>query len=473
MINKLRSFSNSKLAMVVVGIIIIPFVFWGMGSVFSGGNTNNVAKINNVTISTKDFINHINQSRLSNEIIKENLDKNILEQILNELVSEKLVEMEIKELDAKLSENSLVNIIKSNNNFLDDKKKFSRTKYEKFLLQNNISAPNYEVRLKKMELKKQLFNYISGGIKSPRFLKNKIYINEQKKVTVDYYDLNYAYDSNVTALEINNFIKENEELLKEDFIDFSFSKIVPKDLVEIDEFNDEFFKKIDQIENSILNGDGINEIKKKYGLKVDSYNRFKSADESDENLKLIYSNRNNDKIQLIDKNEYFLLYEIFNIEKISPNKSDANFIEMVKKGIILKKKYELHQELYKKIDDKKLKDEDFVKIAKEKDNIITKTLKNINDDEIFDIESVKLIYALPKKSFTLVTGKENKIYLTKIKNIKFNNLNEKNAKNKEFSIKANSNLVGDIYNSYNLSLNSKYKVRVFNETMERVKNYFR
>ena len=47
MISKLRSFSNSKIAGVIVGIIIIPFVFWGMGSVFSGGNTNNVAKINN------------------------------------------------------------------------------------------------------------------------------------------------------------------------------------------------------------------------------------------------------------------------------------------------------------------------------------------------------------------------------------------------------------------------------------------
>ena len=39
MISKLRGFSNSKLAGVLVGIIIIPFVFWGMGSVFSGGNT--------------------------------------------------------------------------------------------------------------------------------------------------------------------------------------------------------------------------------------------------------------------------------------------------------------------------------------------------------------------------------------------------------------------------------------------------
>ena len=42
MLGKLRGFTNSKLAGVLVAIIIVPFVFWGMGSVFSGGNTNNV-----------------------------------------------------------------------------------------------------------------------------------------------------------------------------------------------------------------------------------------------------------------------------------------------------------------------------------------------------------------------------------------------------------------------------------------------
>ena len=88
MIGKLRGFSNSKLAGVLVGIIIIPFVFWGMGSVFSGGNTNNVAKINNEAISSKEFVNFINESRLTNDIIKANLDNNIIEQILSELISE-------------------------------------------------------------------------------------------------------------------------------------------------------------------------------------------------------------------------------------------------------------------------------------------------------------------------------------------------------------------------------------------------
>ena len=128
MIGKLRGFSNSKLAGVLVGIIIIPFVFWGMGSVFSGGNTNNVAKINNEIISSKDFINFINESRLTNEIIKANLDKNIIENILSELISEKLIEMEIKELNVKVSEEALANKIRSNAILLDENNKFSRVK---------------------------------------------------------------------------------------------------------------------------------------------------------------------------------------------------------------------------------------------------------------------------------------------------------------------------------------------------------
>ena len=57
MLNKLRYFSKTKLATVLVAIIIIPFVFWGMGGVFQGGNSNNIAKIKNVSISTQDFLN--------------------------------------------------------------------------------------------------------------------------------------------------------------------------------------------------------------------------------------------------------------------------------------------------------------------------------------------------------------------------------------------------------------------------------
>ena len=105
MLNKLRGFSKSKLAGVFVAIIIIPFVFWGMGNVFSGGNTNNIAKIDNLAISNKEFINNINQLRINPEYIKENLQNNILENLLSEMISNKILSMEIDSINANLSKN--------------------------------------------------------------------------------------------------------------------------------------------------------------------------------------------------------------------------------------------------------------------------------------------------------------------------------------------------------------------------------
>jgi len=473
MISKLRGFSNSKLAGVLVGIIIIPFVFWGMGSVFSGGNTNNVAKINNEAISSKDFVNFINESRLTNDIIKANIDKNIIENILSELVSEKLIEMEIKELNVSMSEVALANKIRSNSTLLDDNKKFSRVKYEKFLLENNLSASTFENSLKKQELKENLFNYISGGIKSPYFLKNKIYINENKKIEIEFLDLDLVHDKTATNLEVEDFIKNNQEILKIDFIDATYAKITPKNLIEIDEFNDEFFKKIDEIENNILNGSNIREINEVYNLKLNEINNFILNDDSDEILEEIYSKRNQDKIQLVDKNDYYLIFEISNINKKIPNKADPKFLENVKKNVILKKKFEFNKSLFEKIDEKIFNDDEFLKLSKDTNNIKTITIKNSNDYEIFDPDSLKLLYTLPKESFSLVTGETNKVFLTKIKNIYYSDMEKNTDYVEEYSIKANNDIINDVYTSYDLSLNSKYKVKIFNQTIDRVKNYFR
>ena len=155
MLNKLRGFSKSKLAGVLVAIIIVPFVFWGMGSVFSGGNTNNIAKINNEPISTQDFMKYVNQTRMDGEYIKKNINNNVIENIISKIVSIKLLDMEINDLNILISDKTLANRIKNNEVFLDDKKKFSRIKYEKFLLENNLTAPDFEIRFKNEELKKK------------------------------------------------------------------------------------------------------------------------------------------------------------------------------------------------------------------------------------------------------------------------------------------------------------------------------
>ena len=291
MLNKLRGFSNTKLAGVLITIIIIPFVFWGMGSVFSGGNTNNIAKIDNETISTQDFMKYINQTRVDPEYIKKNINNNVIEEIISKIVSIKLLDMEIDDLSIILSDKSLANKIKNNEVFLDDKKIFSRIKYEKFLLENNLTAPNFEIRFKNEELKKNLFSYVGGGIKSPYFLNNKIYINRNKEVEIDYFNLDKIYDNKTSQAEISQFIKDNEENLKEELIDFSYAKITPSNLIEVNEFNNDFFKIIDEIENSILNGSDIEQIKKKYNLNLEYIKKYNKNDQDNDVLNEIYKKK--------------------------------------------------------------------------------------------------------------------------------------------------------------------------------------
>ena len=78
-----------------------------MGGMFSGGNTNSLAKINNKNISTQEFIDHLNNSGIPDDTIRENLNNNIIEELLTTLISTTLLEFEIIDFDISYSENSL------------------------------------------------------------------------------------------------------------------------------------------------------------------------------------------------------------------------------------------------------------------------------------------------------------------------------------------------------------------------------
>ena len=52
-------------------------------------------------------------------------------------------------------------------------------------------------------------------------------------------------------------------------------------------------------------------------------------------------------------------------------------------------------------------------------------------------------------------------------------LNKDADKAKEYQLKSNSQVMGEIYSTYDLSLSKKYNVKLFNSTLERIKNNFR
>ena len=167
------------------------------------------------------------------------------------------------------------------------------------------------------------------------------------------------------------------------------------------------------------------------------------------------------------------MYEITKINKILPSKSDLKFINRVKENLVLKKKYEYNKDLFQKIQEKKLNESEFIKISNSSQNIINTIIKSSDDNNIFNKDSIKLIYSLPISSFVLISDVNNKIYLAKINNIFIKNLSKNDIKNKEYLAKSNRKIIDEIYNSYDFSLNKKYKVKVFQNTLDRIKNNFK
>ena len=472
MINSLRNFAKTKFAGLLVFIMIIPFVFWGMGGMFSSGNTNNVAKINNKNISTQDFINHINQSNIPEQTIRENLDKNIIEELLSTLVSATLLDLEVKDFNILISENTLFQMIKSNQNFHDDNGNFERIKYEKFLLENNQSAPGFEARLRNRELQKSLFDFVGAGTVSPNFLVKKLYNDENRNLEIEFIDLSVFYKkkSAITDQELENFVSENKDNLKVEYLDFDYLIINPSNLIGSKEFDQAFFDKIDQIEIDISNDVSFNNIVSKLDIKPIKIKNFKFSSEKNNIEKRIFDLRTNE-YDIFENDNNFILYKIRKIEERGPDLNDTQTRKEVIELVSQKNKFDYNRNLLEKVTQKNFNDDDFKKLGQ--NNIQILKLNSIKDNKKFDINSVEVLYSLQENSYTLINDEQNNVYLAKIK--KFNNkiINENDDKFNEYANKLNSNTKNSILKSYDLFLNNKYDVTLNKKTLERVKNYFK
>ena len=470
MIGSFRNFAKTKFAGILVFIMIIPFVFWGMGSMFSSGNTNSIVKINESNVSTEEFIDYLNNSGIPQKTIRENLNNNIIEELLSGLVSTKILDLEIREYDLIISKETLLKMIKKNKNFLDDQGNFQRLKYEKFLLENNQSAPQFELRLKNRELQKNLFSFVGAGTISPKFLVKKLYEEENKKLEIDFINLDkfYKKKGDFTDNDLKKFLEENKENLKVDYLDFEYSIINPKNLIGVDEFNQSFFDKIDQIEIDISNEVPFNSIVSNLNLKSTKVKNFLFSSDKNEVEKKIFELKGTD-FDIFELGDDYVLYKIQKNESREPDITNSQTKEEILDLIFQKNKFDYNTNLIEKIKNNEFNDNEFIQMGQQ--NIKTAKLNSIRDNKKFDINAVKILYSLPINSFTLINDEKENIYLAKVKDYQVE-LIDNNNEIIDYTNKQNSNLKNNMLKSYDLYLNSRYNVTLNQKTIERVKNFF-
>ena len=470
---KLKNYLNKNKigGLILIIVIIIAFGFGGFGGGFLSNNQNNLAKINKTNVTSQDLIDFINRSGIAQETIQKNINNNIIEELLTGLVSNILLSFEIEDFDMTISQNSLSDKIKLNNNFNDNNGNFERLKYEKFLLENNISAPLFEKRLKDRELQKKLFDFIGAGTVSPKFLTKKLYEVENRKLNIEFINLDMFYKKSdeITENDLISFIEENEDKLKVEYIDFKYASINPQNLIGINEYNQEFFDKIDQIENSILNGVEFDSIISELNINTTKVEDYKYSDTSNNIQKKIYEVRNND-FDIFEEGENYIIYKIESLKKKKPNLNDNQIRKEIIELVVQKNKFDYNKNILEKIKNEKFTKQDFLELGK--DQIQSLKFNSIKDNNKFEINSVQMLYSLPLDSFTLINDDNKNIYLAKINNYDEINIEMNSEDFEKFSNKENMEIRNNILKSYDLLINQKYNVDINQVAINNVKNLF-
>ena len=484
MLTSIGKFSKSFFVKVLVGIIILPFVFWGMGDVFRGGNQNVIASVDSEKVSTQEFVDYLRRLNLSEEQIKNLPKTDLIEKILSEYIGKKVMALEISKLGIEVTDNSLRNIIKNDKIFFKENK-FSRTEYEKFLIKSGITAPQFESNIVEQEKRRQFLSSLSGGIVIPEILVKKEYRKENQSKTIQYIDLEKYHSKNKPSEKSKKELYErNKNIFFSEFKKIRYAEITPEKISGGKEFNENFFKQLDVIENNVLDGQSFDDTTEINNLKIVSIKNINSKKEdknknkienlSDQLFKKIYNLKTVKSPEIINIDNKYYIAEITNIEKENRPFNDPDVQEALKSQISFKNKIEGNTSILKDINMGGFDKEKMSKFASD-NNLELKNyvINNLKQNEIFSESIIKRIFLTKDNEIDLITNNTlTKSYLVLAIKTQYKDLKKDSNEYEKYEAKARLNIINKIYQIHDNSLNKQYKVELNQRTIERVKNSF-
>jgi len=480
MLAPLRKFSTSIYAKILLGIIVVPFVFWGMGSNFVGGNKNIILTIDEDKYTIQDFATYIKNYVSSSQKI----NINQLEEIISVYVGNKLINKEIEYFEIKLSNKSLSKLLKNQKEFKRNNI-FSRVEYEKFLIKNNIRAVTFENNLLNNEKKQQFLNFVGGGIVPSNFLVESSYNQVNQKRKIQYLDLNKMFlkEANISDSEIKNYYTNNKNKFKKNYKSIKLVEINPQTLTGSDDFSNIFFEKLDKIEDAIAEGKKIKEITQIFDIEnVKNFTLNSLGKDVDSNLikeipqtlaNNIFTYEENNVIGLVDIKNKFYIFEIFKDENIIQNLNDE-VKEIISIELGSKKRRGMLSETISKVNQNTFKKADFDAFSKNKNLPIKKiSLNNLYDDTLLEQQIINNIYSYGEKKIALIHDimftKIYLIYVDEIINVKIKN--DSDDYEKYFNL-SKAKITTDLLNSYDKYIKRKYEIDINDNALNTIKNYY-
>ena len=252
MLEKIRNSKDSKLAKVILVIIIIPFALFGIDSYLSSITTNNyVAKVNGQELSLQQY--QRTEDIIRQQMTDANTDPSLFESnqfrqaVVDNMVSTELISQAINDYGFSISDEQLRDYIVGMPDFQVNGK-FSQDRYDEIVRYNNISPKQLEEKIRNDLAGQQIRDSLNNLIYTPDEVIQPLVNLAYQKRDISLYEIyldDYKDKIKPTDDQMKKFYEDNKtsftrpDQVKIEFIIYSVAGLVPKTVItdeEVKEF---------------------------------------------------------------------------------------------------------------------------------------------------------------------------------------------------------------------------------------------
>lgn len=219
MLDNIRNKAQSFGLKIIFGVIILVFVFWGMGNMV-GSSGGSLAVVNGESVTLQDFSKEMQRAAEAEKKAQPDLftdtDKYnaFKRRLLTEIVAAKLRLQEAKRLGLLVTPHELKAVIDTFAVFHDDKGVFNPERYKQTLSANSLTPGEFEEDLARGILESKLMRYVSlsAGVSEAECRKHFDFVMEKRLADyVLFSPADYVDKATVTDADLAEYYEKNKE----------------------------------------------------------------------------------------------------------------------------------------------------------------------------------------------------------------------------------------------------------------------
>jgi len=219
----MRKHAGTWMIKIILGAIVVVFVFWGVGS-YTSRRSGQVASVNGTIITLDDYrITYGNLVEQVRQSFGNNLNEELIEMLqlrkraLDQLIDRSLMLQAAEKFKLTVSDEELSESIRNISTF-QTAGAFDGRRYINTLNRNKITPETFEIQQRDAILIDKLQAFISGNIKVSDPEAQQSYIWNNTEVDIDYVILEPQQykEIELTDEEIRNYFDQNKDSYKTD-----------------------------------------------------------------------------------------------------------------------------------------------------------------------------------------------------------------------------------------------------------------